>query len=252
MLSLWKEAWFNVTTISRVTLALLVASTSADPIAWHWALAVHRLALFAFYFPGMTYILADECVYTVSVPGGAWPVLYAEPEVLWGTTSTSQGHTMLLALKMFVFQFLTWVFICLREVELAKMWHRVEDPWIKYPPGRWCIVVLQTLHHPDFSRVPHYLGCLNKVWAQCFAPSILFRGCLHLGWNQDLYKCGNTPVLFEEPNRSRNFPTDLFKHCCIALWTMLLLEAGPIPLLKMGATFHQIDPSTSMSPNCKL
>lgn len=148
--------------------------------------------------------------------------------------------------------FLTWVFICLREVELAKMWHRVEDPWIKYPPGRWCIVVLQTLHHPDFSRVPHYLGCLSKVWAQCFAPSILFRGRFHLGWNQDLYKCGNTPVLFEEPNRSRNFPTDLFKHCCITLWTMLLLEAGPIPLLKMRATFHQIDPSTSMSPNCKL
>ena len=65
-----------------------------------------------------------------------------------------------------------------------------------------------------------------------------------------MYECGYTPVLFEEPNRSHNSPTDLFKHCCFSPWTMLLLKAGPMP--KAGATFHRIDPSTSTSPNCKL
>lgn len=81
------------------------------------------------------------------------------------------------------------------------------------------------------------LGHLTKVFCSCLG--IIFTGVKPgLAFPQ----VSILPVLFEEPDRSFNSPTDPYKPCCFSLWTVLLLKAGPIPLLKAGTAFHWTDP----------
>lgn len=131
-----------------------------------------RLTLFAFYCPGMTYIPADGCPHSQCARlGTACPLNWA-----WGTagtTSTSWGHTTFLALHFWIFIFessflkmlccslLTWVLICLREVELAKT-DRVEGPSGKIPS--------REMMHCCFTNPPSAgyhinLGCLTEVFS---------------------------------------------------------------------------------------
>lgn len=54
------------------------------------------------------------------------------------------------------------------------------------------------------------------------------------------------PLSYLKNQREVLIPLLTPELCCFSLGTMLLLKAGPIPLLKAGAAFHWTDPS------CKL